>query len=75
MPPVIERTLVKPSRSVSVCAASAERWPDAQYRTTGASRSATAPSMLGHLGGIHLGDLLLDLPDDLGSGRAHVNSS
>jgi hypothetical protein len=31
--------------------------------------------VLGDLGGVDLLDLLLDLPDDLGSGRAHVNSS
>ena len=33
------------------------------------------PEVLGDLGGVDLADLLLDLPDDLGSGRAHVNSS
>jgi hypothetical protein len=31
--------------------------------------------VLGDLGRVDLFDLLLDLPDDLGSGRAHVDSS
>ena len=31
--------------------------------------------VLGDLGRVDLVDLLLDLPDDLGSGRAHVDSS
>ena len=31
--------------------------------------------VLGDLGRVDLLDLLLDLPDDLGSGRAHGNSS
>jgi hypothetical protein len=45
MPPVIEATFVYPSRLESVWAASTERWPEAQYRTTRASRSPTAASM------------------------------
>ena len=90
-----------------MCAASAERWPEAQYRTMRASRSgcgaldarleiaardvlgardvAAVPllglahvddgeavaEVLGDLGRVDLLDLLLDLPDDLGAGRAH----
>ena len=94
-----------------MCAASAERWPEAQYRIDarvavadraldarlqvaardvhGAGQVAPVPlvglahvdeddpvpEMLGHLGRIDLLHLALDLPDDLGSGRAHVDTS